>query len=79
MENTASSFDRAPPGYVSYDDGQLTEAVRRKPTRLYCLTRLKRLLTMCLMYFLQILDDGRLTDGKGRTVDFRNTIIIDLI
>lgn len=67
----------APPGYVGYDEGgQLTEAVRRKPYSVLLLDEIEKAHGDVFNILLQILDDGRLTDGKGRTVDFRNTIII---
>jgi ATP-dependent Clp protease ATP-binding subunit ClpB len=66
----------APPGYVGYEEGgQLTEAVRRRPYWWCCSTKSRRR-TRRLQRLLQILDDGRLTDGQGRTVDFKNTIVI---
>jgi ATP-dependent Clp protease ATP-binding subunit ClpB len=67
----------APPGYVGYDEGgQLTEAVRRKPYSVVLFDEIEKAHYDVFNILLQILDDGRLTDGKGRTVDFRNTIII---
>ena len=67
----------APPGYVGYDEGgQLTEAVRRKPYTVILFDEIEKAHNDVFNLLLQILDDGRLTDGKGRTVDFRNTIII---
>jgi len=67
----------APPGYVGYDEGgQLTEAVRRKPYSVILFDEIEKAHNDVFNLLLQILDDGRLTDGKGRTVDFRNTIII---
>ncbi|MFH1561372.1 MAG: ATP-dependent chaperone ClpB [Patescibacteria group bacterium] len=67
----------APPGYVGYDEGgQLTEAVRRKPYTVILLDEIEKANPQVFNILLQVLDDGRLTDGKGRTVDFRNTIII---
>ncbi len=67
----------APPGYVGYDEGgQLTEAVRRKPYSVVLLDELEKAHPDVFNILLQVLDDGRLTDNKGRTVDFRNTIII---
>lgn len=67
----------APPGYVGYEEGgQLTEAVRRKPYSVVLLDEIEKAHPEVFNILLQLLDDGRLTDGKGRTVDFRNTIII---
>ncbi len=67
----------APPGYVGYDQGgQLTEAVRRRPFSVLLFDEVEKAHPDVFNVFLQILDDGRLTDGQGRTVDFRNTIVI---
>ena len=67
----------APPGYVGYDEGgQLTEAVRRRPYRVILLDEIEKAHPDVFNILLQILEDGRLTDGHGRTVDFRNTVII---
>jgi ATP-dependent Clp protease ATP-binding subunit ClpB len=67
----------APPGYVGYEEGgQLTEAVRRKPYSVVLLDEIEKANAEVLNVLLQLLDDGRLTDGKGRTINFRNTIII---
>ncbi len=67
----------APPGYVGYEEGgYLTEAVRRKPYSVLLFDEIEKAHPDVFNIFLQILDDGRLTDGKGRTVDFRNTVII---
>jgi len=67
----------APPGYVGFEEGgQLTEAVRRKPYSVILFDEAEKAHPQVFNLFLQILDDGRLTDGRGRTVDFRNTIII---
>ena len=67
----------APPGYVGYDEGgQLTEAVRRRPYSVLLLDEIEKAHPDVFNVLLQVLDDGRLTDGKGRTVDFRNTLII---
>ena len=67
----------APPGYVGYDEGgQLTEAVRRRPYRVILLDEIEKAHPEVFNVLLQVLDDGRLTDGQGRTVDFRNTVII---
>jgi len=67
----------APPGYIGYDEGgQLTEAVRRRPYSVILLDEIEKAHPDVFNVLLQVLDDGRLTDGKGRTVDFRNTILI---
>jgi ATP-dependent Clp protease ATP-binding subunit ClpB len=67
----------APPGYVGYDEGgQLTEAVRRRPYCVILLDEVEKAHPEVFDILLQVLDDGRLTDGQGRTVDFRNTILI---
>lgn len=67
----------APPGYVGYDEGgYLTEAVRRKPYSVILLDEVEKAHTDVFNILLQLLDDGRLTDGKGRTVDFKNTVVI---
>jgi ATP-dependent Clp protease ATP-binding subunit ClpB len=67
----------APPGYVGYDEGgHLTEAVRRRPYSVILFDELEKAHPDVFNVFLQILDDGRLTDGQGRTVDFRNTVLI---
>ena len=67
----------APPGYVGFDEGgQLTEKVRRKPYSVVLLDEVEKAHPEVFNILLQVLDDGRLTDGKGRTVDFRNTVII---
>ena len=67
----------APPGYVGFEEGgQLTEAVRRRPYSVILFDEIEKAAQEVFNVFLQILDDGRLTDGQGRTVDFRNTIII---
>lgn len=67
----------APPGYVGYDEGgQLTEAIRRKPYSVILFDEIEKAAPEVFNVLLQVLDDGRLTDGRGRTVDFRNTIII---
>ncbi|GGJ01312.1 ATP-dependent Clp protease ATP-binding subunit ClpC [Alicyclobacillus cellulosilyticus] len=67
----------APPGYVGYEEGgQLTEKVRRKPYSVVLLDEIEKAHPEVFNILLQVLDDGRLTDGKGRTVDFRNTVII---
>jgi ATP-dependent Clp protease ATP-binding subunit ClpB len=67
----------APPGYVGYEEGgQLTEAVKRRPYAIVLLDEIEKAHPDIFNVLLQILDDGRLTDGQGRTVDFRNTLII---
>jgi ATP-dependent Clp protease ATP-binding subunit ClpB len=67
----------APPGYVGYDEGgQLTEAVRRRPYSVLLLDEVEKAHSEVFDVLLQLLDDGRLTDGQGRTVDFRNTVVI---
>jgi ATP-dependent Clp protease ATP-binding subunit ClpB len=67
----------APPGYVGYDEGgQLTEAVRRRPYSVILLDEIEKAHPDVFNILLQILDDGRLTDGQGRTVDFRNAVLI---
>ena len=67
----------APPGYVGYEEGgQLTEAVRRRPYQIVLLDEIEKAHPDVFNMLLQVLDDGRLTDGQGRTVDFRNTVII---
>ena len=67
----------APPGYVGYDEGgQLTEAVRRRPYSVVLFDEIEKAHPDVFNVLLQILDDGRLTDGQGRTVDFRNTVLI---
>jgi len=67
----------APPGYVGYDEGgQLTEAVRRRPYQVVLLDEIEKAHPDVFNILLQVLDDGRLTDGQGRTVDFRNTVLI---
>ncbi len=67
----------APPGYVGYDEGgQLTEAIRRRPYSVILLDEIEKAHPEIFNVLLQVLDDGRLTDGQGRTVDFRNTVII---
>lgn len=75
--HTVSRLIGAPPGYVGYDEGgQLTEAVRRKPYSVVLLDEIEKAHPDVFNILLQVLDDGRLTDSKGRTVDFKNTIII---
>ena len=75
--HSVSRLIGAPPGYVGYDEGgQLTEAVRRKPYSVVLLDEIEKAHRDVFNILLQVLDDGRLTDNKGRTVDFRNTIVI---
>jgi ATP-dependent Clp protease ATP-binding subunit ClpB len=75
--HTVARLVGAPPGYVGYEEGgQLTEAVRRRPYCVVLLDEIEKANNEVLDVLLQILDDGRLTDGQGRTVDFRNTVII---
>jgi ATP-dependent Clp protease ATP-binding subunit ClpB len=76
-KHTVSRLVGAPPGYVGYDEGgQLTEAVRRRPYSVVLLDEIEKANPDVFNVLLQILDDGRLTDGQGRTVDFRNTVLI---
>ena len=76
-KHTVSRLIGAPPGYVGYEEGgQLTEAVKRRPYSVILLDEIEKAHADVFNILLQILDDGRLTDGKGRTVDFKNTIII---
>ena len=76
-KHTVSRLVGAPPGYVGYDEGgQLTEAVRRKPYSVVLLDEIEKAHPDVLNVLLQVLDDGRLTDNKGRVVNFKNTIII---
>ncbi|WP_019144360.1 ATP-dependent chaperone ClpB [Aeromicrobium massiliense] len=76
-KHAVSRLVGAPPGYVGYDEGgQLTEAVRRRPYSVVLLDEVEKAHPEVFDILLQVLDDGRLTDGQGRTVDFRNTIII---
>ena len=75
--HTVARLVGAPPGYVGFDEGgQLTEAVRRKPYSVILFDEIEKAHPQVFNVFLQILDDGRLTDGKGHTVNFKNTIII---
>lgn len=77
QEHSVSRLFGAPPGYVGYDQGgQLTEAVRRKPYSVVLLDEIEKAHGKVFETFLQVLDDGRMTDGQGNLVDFRNTIII---
>ena len=76
-KHTVSRLIGAPPGYIGYEEGgQLTEAVRRRPYRVILLDEIEKAHPEIFNSLLQILDDGRLTDGHGRTVDFKNTVII---
>jgi len=76
-KHSVSRLIGAPPGYVGYDEGgQLTEAVRRRPFSVILFDEIEKAAPEIFNVFLQILDDGRLTDGQGRTVDFKNTILI---
>jgi len=76
-KHTVSRLIGAPPGYVGYEEGgQLTEAIKRRPYSIILLDEIEKAHSDVFNILLQILDDGRLTDGKGRTVDFKNTIII---
>ena len=76
-KHTVSRLVGAPPGYVGFEEGgQLTEAVRRRPYRVVLFDEIEKAHTDVYNILLQIMDDGRLTDGHGRTVDFRNTVII---
>ncbi|HZA36129.1 MAG TPA: ATP-dependent chaperone ClpB, partial [Vicinamibacterales bacterium] len=76
-KHTVSRMIGAPPGYVGYEEaGQLTEAVRRRPYAVVLFDEIEKAHSEVLNVLLQLLDDGRLTDGKGRTVDFKNTVVI---
>ena len=76
-KHTVSRLMGAPPGYVGYEEaGQLTEAVRRRPYSVVLFDEVEKAHPEVLNVLLQMLDDGRLTDGKGRTVDFKNTVVI---
>ena len=75
--HSVSRLIGAPPGYVGYDEGgQLTEAVRRKPYSVVLLDEIEKAHPDVFNILLQVLDDGRLTDNKGRVVNFKNTVII---
>ena len=75
--HTVSRLVGAPPGYVGYDEGgQLTERVRRRPYSVILLDEIEKAHPDVFNILLQVLEDGRLTDAKGRTVDFRNTVLI---
>ena len=76
-KHTVSRLVGAPPGYIGYDEGgQLTEAVRRRPFSVILFDEIEKAHSEVFNVLLQLLEDGRLTDGQGRTVDFRNTVII---
>ena len=76
-KHTVSRLIGAPPGYVGFEEGgQLTEAVRRRPYRVILLDEVEKAHPEVFNAMLQVLDDGRLTDGHGRTVDFKNTVVI---
>ena len=76
-QHAVSRLIGAPPGYVGYDEGgQLTEAIRRRPYNVVLLDEVEKAHPRVLNVLLQLLDDGRLTDGQGRTVDFTNTVVI---
>jgi ATP-dependent Clp protease ATP-binding subunit ClpB len=76
-KHTVSRLIGAPPGYIGYDEsGQLTEAVRRRPYSVVLFDEIEKAHSDVLNIMLQLLDDGRLTDSKGRTVDFKNTVVI---
>ena len=76
-KHTVSRLIGAPPGYVGYEEaGQLTEAVRRRPYSVVLFDEIEKAHPEVLNVLLQLLDDGRLTDGKGRTIDFKNTVVI---
>jgi ATP-dependent Clp protease ATP-binding subunit ClpB len=76
-KHTVSRLLGAPPGYIGYDEGgQLTEAVRRRPYAVVLFDEVEKAHPEVFNALLQLLDDGRLTDGQGRTVDFRNTVVL---
>ncbi len=76
-KHTVSRLVGAPPGYVGYEEGgQLTEAIRRRPYAVVLLDEIEKAHTDVFNILLQVLEDGRLTDGQGRTVDFTNTVLI---
>ena len=76
-KHTVARLIGAPPGYVGYEEGgQLTEAVRRRPYSVILLDEIEKAHPDVFNVLLQVLDDGRLTDGQGRTVDFKNTVLI---
>ena len=76
-KHTVARLIGAPPGYVGYEEGgQLSEAVRRKPYAVVLFDEIEKAHHDVFNVLLQVLDDGRITDGQGRTVDFKNTVII---
>src|SRR5207249_496238 len=76
-KHAVSRLIGAPPGYVGYEEGgQLTEAVRRRPYAVVLLDEIEKAHADVFNTLLQVMDDGRLTDGQGRTVDFKNTVLI---
>src|SRR5688500_19410795 len=76
-KHSVARLNGAPPGYVGYEEcGQLTERVRRRPCSVILFDEIEKAHSDVFNIFLQILEDGRLTDSQGRTVDFRNTVII---
>jgi ATP-dependent Clp protease ATP-binding subunit ClpB len=76
-KHSVSRLIGAPPGYVGYDEGgQLTEAVRRRPYSVVLFDEIEKAHSDVFNVLLQLLDDGRLTDGQGRTVDFKNTVVL---
>src|SRR5687767_15703640 len=76
-KHTVARLIGAPPGYVGYEEGgRLTEAVRRRPYSVILFDEIEKAHRDVFNVLLQVLDDGRLTDGQGRTVDFKNTVII---
>ena len=76
-KHTVARLIGAPPGYVGYEEGgQLTEAVRRRPYSVLLFDEIEKAHPDVFNVLLQVLDDGRLTDGQGRTVDFKNTVVI---
>jgi ATP-dependent Clp protease ATP-binding subunit ClpB len=76
-KHTVSRLIGAPPGYIGYEEGgQLTESVRRRPYSVVLFDEIEKAHAEVFNVLLQLLDDGRLTDGQGRTVDFRNTVVI---
>src|SRR4051812_40821062 len=76
-KHTVARLIGAPPGYVGYEEGgQLTEAVRRRPYSVILLDEVEKAHTDVFNVLLQVMDEGRLTDGQGRTVDFKNTVLI---
>merc|ERR1711906_108053 len=74
--HTVSKLIGSPPGYVGYSEGQLTEAVRRRPYTLVLFDEVEKAHPDVFNLMLQIFEDGRLTDSKGRVVDFKNTLLI---